>query len=227
MTTSDLVNNFVSQFNKPFDLSMISNMIDREADEVREVLTVLLNAERIRLVDPEQGIYVRNNRYLTSVCYHQKGNWQFDPIAANALLDHIEKGKYFTIREVAKDFPRSRQWVYVYLEALASIGILSYSADGYKVETRDNLKDIGKKVIKGAINQIYNDYYSKSSDSNRPYTPYTPKPVDPEKLRLRQEKAEKKKAEAKAARKARREEWERLHPGQSRRSTVSIWPKRK
>lgn len=226
MTTSDLVYNFVSQFNKPFDLNIISNMIDREPDEVREVLVVLLTAEKIRLVDPEQGIYVRNNRYLTSVCYHQKGNWQFDPIAASALLDHIEQEKYFTIREVAKDFPRSRQWVYVYLEALASIGILSYSADGYKIETRENLKDIGKRVIKGAINQIYNDYFAKSSVSNRPYTAYTSKQVDPEKLRLRQEKSEKKKAEAKAARKARSEEWERLHPGQSRRNTVRIWTKR-
>jgi len=226
MTVNDLVNNFVSQFNKPFDLSMISNMIDRDPDEVKKELAELLMTEQIRLVDPEQGIYVRNNRYLTSVCYHQKGNWQFDPIAANALLDHIEQGKYFTIREVAKDFPRSRQWVYVYLEALASIGILAYSADGYIVETRDNLKDIGKKIVKGAISQIYNDYYSKSNVSNRPYTSYTSKPVDPEKLKLRQEKAEKKKAEAKAARKARREEWERLHPGQSRRNTVRIWPKR-
>lgn len=227
MTAKDLVNNFVSQFNKPFDLNMISNMIDRDPDEVKVELAELLTTEKIRLVDPEQGIYVRNNRYLTSVCYHQKGKWQFDPIAANALLDHIEQGSFFTIREVAKDFPRSRQWVYVYLEALASIGILTYSADGYKVETRDNLKDIGKKIVNGAINQIYNDYYSKSKVSNRPYTSSTSKPVDPEKLRIRQEKAEIKKAEAKAARKARSEEWERLHPGQSRRSTVRIWPKRK
>ena len=226
MKTKNLVLNFVRQFKKPFTAETVSNMIAQDLSVIEPVLLELLADKTIKLISKKEGIYVLADRYQPMVGYNTKNSWRFDPIAAHALLDHIEQGKYFTIREVAKDFPRSRQWVYVYLEALASIGILSYSADGYKVTTRDNLKDIGKKIIKGAINQIYDDYYSTSRVCNRPGTIVTPKPVDPEKIRLRQEKAERKKAEAKAARKARREEWERLHPGESRRNTVRIWPKR-
>ena len=153
MTTKDLAQNFVSQFNKPFDLGTISSLIGRSPRSVKPVLAELLTAKQIRLVDPEQGIYVRDNRYLTSVCYHQKGNWQFKPEAAAALLDHIEKGSYTSVRGVAKDFPRSRQWVFVYMEALASMGILDYE-ECYVVRTRDNLKEIGKVVKKGALNDL-------------------------------------------------------------------------
>ncbi len=206
MTVKDLVNNFVSQFNRPFDLNMISNLIDRDPEEVKAVLVELLTAEQIRLVDPDQGIYVRNNRYLTSVCYHQKGNWQFDPIAANALLDHIEQGKYFTIREVAKDFPRSRQWVYVYLEALASMEFIGYGADGYRVITRNKLSELGKKVIPSAISKMMDDYFASSHEFNRP--PRVRKTND-EKLKQSQAKKEQRRTLEKARRQAIREERDR------------------
>ncbi|PKN79213.1 MAG: hypothetical protein CVU48_06000 [Candidatus Cloacimonetes bacterium HGW-Cloacimonetes-1] len=177
MTTKDLALNFVSQFNKPFDLGTISSLIGRSPRSVKPVLDELLTAKQIRLVDPEQGIYVRDNRYLTSVCYHQKGNWQFKPEAASALLDHIEKGNYTSVRGVAKDFPRSRQWVFVYMEALASMGILDYD-ECYVVKTRDNLKDIGKVVKKGALNDL--GYRS----NQRPRT-YKPLPGEDEETHLR------------------------------------------
>jgi hypothetical protein len=205
MTTKDLAVNFVSQFNKPFDLGTISALIDRSPRSVKPVLAELLTAKQIKLVDPEQGIYVRDNRYLTSVCYHQKGNWQYKPESAAALLDHIEKGHYYSIREVAKDFPRSRQWVYVYMEALASMNILGFCADGFCVLTRDNLKDIGKVVIKGAICQAYNDYYATSNITNRP--PIVRK-VDEQKKRISEEKKAKRQAAEKAKRQAAREERE-------------------
>lgn len=158
MTTSDLVNNFVSQFNKPFDLNMISNMIDREPEGVREVLNVLLTAERIRLVDPEQGIYVRNNRYFARVCYHQKSYWRFDPQDALGLLDLLESGSYKSIRSIAKDANRSHQWVYVYLEALASIGCISLIKNRYTVISRENIKDIGKQVKPGILGIMRAEY---------------------------------------------------------------------
>lgn len=154
MTTSDLVNNFVSQFNKPFDLNIISNMIDREADEVREVLIVLLNAERIRLVDPEQGIYVRNNRYSAKVSYNQKGSWTYDPMEASALMDVIESGSYSSTRAIAKAVGRSRQWVFIYLEALASIGCIKVINSTYIVTGRDQVREIGKRIIPNILGMM-------------------------------------------------------------------------
>mgnify|MGYP001171488834 CR=1 FL=1 len=173
MTTSDLVNNFVNQFNKPFDLNMISNMIDREPEGVREVLNVLLTAERIRLVDPEQGIYVRNNRFPARVGYNQKGNWTFDPMEALALMDITESGEYRSIRAIAKVIGRSHQWVFVYLEALASIGCIGMDGKHYVVKSRERVREIGRYIDAGILGRI------------------RPKKSEEEKLRIAEEKERK------------------------------------
>lgn len=154
MTTSDLVNNFVNQFNKPFDLSMISNMIDRDPDEVKAELAELLTTEMIRLVDPEQGIYVRNNRFSARVGYNQKGSWTFDPMEASALMDVIESGSYRSTRAIAKAIGRSRQWVFIYLEALASIGCINVNNSTYIVTGRDQVREIGKRIVPNILGMM-------------------------------------------------------------------------
>lgn len=154
MTAKDLVNNFVSQFNKPFDLSMISNMIDRDPDEVKAELAELLTTEKIRLVDPEQGIYVRNNRYSARVSYNQKGDWAYDPMEASTLMDVIESGSFRSIRAIALSIGRSRQWVFIYLEALASIDCVSVNNGIYTVTGRDQIREIGKRIIPNILGQM-------------------------------------------------------------------------
>lgn len=154
MTTKDLAINFVSQFNKPFDLGTISSLIGRSPRSVKPVLAELLTAKQIRLVDPEQGIYVRDNRYSAKVGYNQKGNWRYDPYEASALLDIIESGEFSSIRKIAQAIGRSRQWVFVYLEALASIGCVTLADKKYIVVSRDQVKDIGKKIIPGILGSM-------------------------------------------------------------------------
>lgn len=154
MTTKDLALNFVSQFNKPFDLGTISSLIDRSPRSVKPVLAELLTAKQIRLVDPEQGIYVRDNRYSAKVGYNQKGAWRYDPSEASALLDTIESGEFGSIRKIAQAIGRSRQWVFVYLEALASIGCVILSDKKYIVVSKEQVKDIGKKVTPGILGSM-------------------------------------------------------------------------
>jgi predicted transcriptional regulator len=151
MTTKDLAVNFVSQFNKPFDLGTISALIGRSPRSVKPVLAELLTAKQIRLVDPEQGIYVRDNRYFARVCYHQKSYWRFDPQDALGLLDMLESGNNKSIRSIAKVVNKSHQWVYVYLEALASLGCIDLVKDRYIVISRDHVKDIGAQIKVGIL----------------------------------------------------------------------------
>lgn len=154
MTTKDLAVNFVSQFNKPFDLGTISSLIGRSPRSVKPVLAELLTAKQIKLVDPEQGIYVRDNRYSAKVGYNQKGNWRYDPYEASAMLDIIESGEFSSIRKIAQAIGRSRQWVFVYLEALASIGCVTLAYKKYIVVSRDQVKDIGKKITPGILGSM-------------------------------------------------------------------------
>lgn len=155
MNPTELILNFVNLYNHPFTADLAAEMTAQETSLVVPILESLHSDQTIKLISPEDGIYVRSNRFNPVVGYKQKSEWRFDPAAATVLLDHIEKGRYHSIRGVAKGFPRSRQWVFVYMEALASMGILDY--DGcYKVITRDNLTDIGKTVKKGALSDLGN-----------------------------------------------------------------------
>jgi len=154
MNTTYLAHNFVSQFNKPFDLETISTCIDRDPEEVKPVLVELLTAKQIRLVDPQQGIYVRNYRYSARVSYNQKGAWTYDPLEAEALLDIIASGDYSSVRAIGQVIGRSRQWVFLYMEALASLGCIALADQRYTVVTKDNVREIGKQIVPGILGKM-------------------------------------------------------------------------
>lgn len=154
MKTKDLVLNFVRQFKKPFTAETVSNMIAQDLSVIEPVLLELLADKTIKLISKKEGIYVLADRYSPKVCYNQKGDWKFEMHAASALLDLIEAGHYTSIRKIADAFGRSRQWVFVYMEALASIGCIMLDNKHYKVVSRDNLKDIGKQIEPGILGRM-------------------------------------------------------------------------
>ena len=70
------------------------------------------------------------------------------------LMDIIESGNYYGIRPLAKAIRKSRQWVYIYLEALASIEVVDLRGFIYVVNSRHNVPKIGRKVQKGILGQL-------------------------------------------------------------------------
>ncbi len=72
------------------------------------------------------------------------------------LLDILEHGSYKSIREIAQVIGKSRQWVYIYLEALASIEVVDLRGFIYVVISRQNVPKIGRKVQKGILGQLRN-----------------------------------------------------------------------
>ncbi len=151
MKTEKLILNFVRQYRKPFSAETAASFTNVDREELEPVLTNLLAEGMIKLIS--EGIYVKANRYNPTVCYRQKGTWNFHPQSAAHLLDLIEKGNYTSIRKITDDFPRSRQWVYVYLEALASIDVIGFD-EKYYVKSRARLKDLGKVVNRGILRDI-------------------------------------------------------------------------
>ncbi|HOH59465.1 MAG TPA: hypothetical protein PLI73_01015 [Candidatus Cloacimonadota bacterium] len=145
MTARELVLNFVNQYNKPFDSTLIANMTGLEIKEVEPIISELLQNNTIKLASKREPIYARSNRFSTNVDKQIRPNWHLDPQAALALINLIEQGSYSSIRSIAEAFGRSRQLVFVYLEALASAGVIGVNQYGYCVLTK---KDIGKVAIK-------------------------------------------------------------------------------
>lgn len=172
MNPTELILNFVNLYNHPFTAGLAAEMTTQDISLVVPILESLHSDQTIKLISPEDGIYVRNNRYNPVVGYKQKGEWRFDPAAATALLDLLGQGQYKSVRAVANAFGRSRQWVFVYMEAMASLEMIGLSNSAYTVLSREKIEYIGSTIIPGALGAL------------------RPKPSDEEKQNKEAEKEE-------------------------------------
>jgi len=154
MTARELVLNFVNQYNKPFDAELIANMTGLEIEEIEPIITELLKDKSIKLASNREPIYARSNRFNTNLDKQLRAHWNFDPKAALALLNQIEQGQYTSIRSIAEDFGRSRQWVFVYLEALASAGVIGVNQYGYCVLTKKDVGKVGIRIKRGILKEL-------------------------------------------------------------------------
>jgi len=154
MTARELVLNFVNQYRKPFDAPLIANMTGLEIEDIEPIITELLKDKTIKLASNREQIYARSNRFNTNVDKQMRPNWHFDPKAALALLNLIEKRSFTSIRSIAEAFGRSRQWVFVYLEALASAGVIGVNQYGYCVLTKKDVGKVGIKIKRGILKEM-------------------------------------------------------------------------
>ena len=156
MTELELVSNFISQYNRPFSVQSAASLVGLSADAVAPIIAELVQKKQVkRISESEGGIYVRANRYDTSQCSTITG-WTFNVTSAYQLMDIIESGNYYGIRPLAKAIGKSRQWVYIYLEALASLGAVDLRNYEYVVINRDKAPYIGIKIRKGVLRELRN-----------------------------------------------------------------------
>ncbi len=151
MNPQDLMLNFVSLYKKPFSAEVAASLTGLTRSDTESIIQELLQNQTIKQISQSENIYVKNQRYNAVVGYNQKGSWRFDPSAASSLLDLLETQSYNSIRTISSDFGRSRQWVFVYLEALASIGIIGVKGYAYCVITRENLNQVGSIIKPGIV----------------------------------------------------------------------------
>lgn len=154
MTSKELVANFVNQYRKPFDANLIAEMTGLGVNDVKPIISDLVADGTIKRISDREEIYARSNRFITKSANQMRPNWYFDPQAALALLNLIEQGSYTSIRGIAADFGRSRQWVFVYLEALASMGVIGLNEHGYCVLTKKDVNKVGIKIKPGILRQL-------------------------------------------------------------------------
>ncbi len=156
MTKNELILNFVNQYNRPFNAEVIAQLTSMEADIVDQMLPGLIQNQSIKQIEDSPPIYVRANRYQARIGYQHYKGWTFSLADAHRLLDILEQGRYKSIREIAQAICKSRQWVYIYLEALASLEVVDLRQHIYVVISRQNVPKIGRKVQKGILGQLRN-----------------------------------------------------------------------
>ena len=148
-----LVRNFVSQYRRPFSAETIASYTGISIKRLKPIIDRLIADQQIKVVsvDPEQ-IYVKANRYLGIYeKTHDHNRWNFDQDKAMILLKEVETTRHRNVRTIAKAIGKSRQWVYVYLEALASIGAIEKEDGYYKIITKDCVWAIGTNIKKGIL----------------------------------------------------------------------------
>ena len=156
MTDKELILNFISQYDRPFNAELISKLTSVSEEAVEKLLPELLQSQAIKQIEDSPPIYVRANRYQARIGYQHYKGWTFSLADAHRLLDILDQGRYKSIREIAQTIGKSRQWVYIYLEALASIEVVDLRQHIYVVISRQNVPKIGRKVQKGILGQLRN-----------------------------------------------------------------------
>ena len=154
MTDKELILNFINQYDRLFNADLIAQLTSVSIDTIEKLLPELLQSQAIKQIEDSPPIYVRANRFQARIGYQHYKGWTFSITDAHKLLDILEQGRYKSIREIAQDIGKSRQWVYIYLEALASIEVVDLRQHIYVVISRQNVPKIGRKVQKGILGQL-------------------------------------------------------------------------
>jgi DNA-binding IclR family transcriptional regulator len=154
MTNKNIFRNFVNQYRKPFNTETIAELTGIEAKTVRRSIRTLLNNNDIKCISTQDKLYVSSNRYQSQVGFNQKGRWNYSTQVAEEILNILDSRKYRSIREIANAYGKSRQLVFAYLEALASIGMVGINGSGYKVLSREGILKLGTFIQPGILGKM-------------------------------------------------------------------------
>lgn len=148
MESKRLCDNFMASWRKPFSALVLAEMTG-----VSELMAekYLLEAEELGEAKAVgDGVYLvrRNDIVLTT------SDWKYSRSCADALIMVLRAGSGRSIRAIAKEMGFSRQYVYRYLEALASLGAVRWDGTQYVATGLGNLAMLGAGVEKGILSRM-------------------------------------------------------------------------
>ena len=154
MTNMDVIRNFVHQYRKPFSTETITELTGIETKTVKQSIRTLLTNQEIKCISTQDKLYVSSNRYQSQVGFNQKGKWNYSTQVAEEIINMLDSRQYRSIREIANAYGKSRQQVFVYLEAMASIGMVGINTSGYKVLSREGILKLGTYIQPAILGKL-------------------------------------------------------------------------
>ena len=147
-TDKRLLDNFMAGYRKPFSAEIMAELTGVSLAAVRKRIKQGVAEGEVREI--ETGIYgVKRNDTVIS-CW----DWTYSRSAAEAVLRAVKSGEGRSIRRIAREMGYSRQYVFKYLEALASIGALAWDGERYICTGQGDMLRLGGKIEKGILNRI-------------------------------------------------------------------------
>ena len=108
----------------------------------------------INCISTQDKLYVCSNRYQSHVGFNQKGKWNYSTQVAEEILNLLNIKQFHSIREIASVYGKSRQLIFVYLEALASIDMVGIDCSGYKVLSKERILKLGTYIQPGILGKM-------------------------------------------------------------------------
>jgi hypothetical protein len=154
MNNQDLILRFVSSFPIYYTVDTVVECTGLEHKEVAYYLKVLVNIDVIRRISKKEHIYVTKKSYSADKVrtIHSK-NWVFNLKDCQDITSLLSHTRVKSIRDLAVMLERSRQWVYLYLEALISVDAVGISKQGYYTKDMANIFKVGSVIKKGIISE--------------------------------------------------------------------------
>jgi len=154
MTSKDLVINFITQYRKPFSAPTLSGMTELDLSVVEPILIELRAENLIKRISQHEPIYVYADRNEVNVYNIQRTDWVYNHKDCQSLVKLLSTERFTSARNISAAFGKSRQWVFLYLEALASIDAIGLDQSGYYVKPQADLSTFGTIVIPGILNEL-------------------------------------------------------------------------
>lgn len=143
-----LCDNFMASWRKPFGAVVLAEMTGVSVRIAEKYLAVAEELGEVKAVG--DGVYLvrRNDIILTA------WNWKYSRSCGEAVLMVLKGGSGRSIRAIAREMGFSRQYVYKYLEALASVGAVRWDGKQYVATGVDDLRRLGAVVEKGILSRM-------------------------------------------------------------------------
>lgn len=147
-----LVENFIDQYRKPFNLEVVCEMIGKTGKQVGPLLKMMESKGRIKKI--EDGIYLLRGKDISHTSMYGNRMWRYNAETGDNILKILKSNKIGNIRKLAQIMGVSRQYAYLYLEALASIGAVVWDGEKYGVTGTGDLTRLGCRIDKGILGRM-------------------------------------------------------------------------
>lgn len=150
-----MIDRFVDSYANYFNVEMICQCTGADPEVVKDRLRHLIVGDVIRKISRHEDIYITNRGlYATRVATIHSGNWVFDIKYCQDICCLLRCSNLKSIRQLAELMKRSRQWVYLYLEALISVDAVGINKSGYYTKNMANIFKVGSVIKKGIISEM-------------------------------------------------------------------------
>lgn len=162
MTKSALVTNFLDQYRKPFDMETAAGMTGLSKKVVRPIVTRAKHKGQVKEIEP--GIYIRtHHERISNSATSMPCGWKYSVAVGTAILELLERKEIKSVRTLGTALGKSRQYAYIYLEGLASLGAVQWDGSRYLPTGKGSVLMIGCQIEKGILGRMIREARCKAN----------------------------------------------------------------